>query len=71
MSENIIDTLSKSEKIDNPALIQKRESMRANTEVYTIQSGDTIAAIARKFGIGNYDDLLALNRLLGKNLEAQ
>lgn len=71
MAENIIDTLAQSDKLDNPALKQKRDAMRGNTELYDVQSGDTIAKIARDHGIADYSDLLALNRLMGNDLKSK
>jgi hypothetical protein len=38
--------------------------MRENTELYDVKPGDTIAKIARDYGITDYNDLLALNRLM-------
>lgn len=64
MAENIIDSLTQSEKVNNPALKQKRDAMRENTELYDVQSGDAIAKIARDHGIADYSDLLALNHLM-------
>jgi len=69
MSENSIDILAHAVEIDNPELIKKQEEMHANIELYYVQPNDTIASIAQKYHISNYDDLLALNRFMNNNLE--
>lgn len=65
MAENHKDSFAELERTENPALTQKRDALRGNTELYTVKSGDTVASIAHNRGIEDYNDLLALNRLMG------
>lgn len=60
--ERLVDSASTE---TNPEILEQRDKLKKNAKEYPIQKGDTVASIAKKFGLENYIDLINFNRLLG------
>lgn len=55
---------------DNPALERKRAEIRSGTmDSRLIEKGDTIAQLAREYGVHDYHDLVTLNQIAGTSLK--
>lgn len=70
MAENM-SILDRTAETGNEEIKKIREEMRRNLTEHAVVSGDTIAAIAKNSGVDDYEDILALNRLMGKDLETK
>ena len=47
-AESVLETLAQSSNQESPALREKRNALRQNSDIYAVQTGDTIASIAQK-----------------------